>query len=85
MGALVRIVSYTGKNCHLLPLLKQKKKIALKKVNVSKIVPRKNSTEVIKHLMARHDMSSHLSYVGMLQESAYVQIAYKKRDSQLTL
>ena len=54
-------------------------------MNVSKIVPTKNYIGVIKHLMARPDISSHLSYVGMLQESAYVQIAYKKIDSQLTL
>ena len=49
-------------------------------VNVSKIVPTKNSVEVIKRLMARLDISSHLSYVGMLQESACAEIAYKKRD-----
>ena len=54
-------------------------------MNVSKIVPTKNSAEVIKHLMARHDMSSHLSYVGTLQESACAETAYQKRDLQLRL
>ena len=54
-------------------------------MNVSKIVPTKNSIEVIKQLMARHDMSSHLSYVGTLQESACAETAYKKRDLQLRL
>ena len=54
-------------------------------MNVSKIFPTKNSVEVIKHLMARLDISSHLSDVGMLQESAYAEIAYKYRDLQLRL
>ena len=40
---------------------------------------------MIKHLMARLDSSSHLFYVGMLQESTCVEIAYKKRDKQLRL
>ena len=52
-------------------------------MNVSKIVPTKNSIEVIKHLMARLDISSHLSYGGMLKESVCVEIAYKKRDLPL--
>ena len=38
---------------------------------------------MIKHLTARLDMSSHLSYVGMLQESVFAEIAYKKRDLPL--
>ena len=64
---------------------KKKKNCAFKKVNVSKIVPTKNSIGVIKHLMARHDMSSHLSFVCMLQESTCAETAYKKRDLQLRL
>ena len=79
MGALVRIVLiHREKLSFTSPFKtkKKKKKIALKKVNVSKIVPTKNSIEVIKHLMARHDMSSHLSYVGTLQESACAETAY---------
>ena len=68
------------------PFNQKKKKIsAFKKVNVSKIVPTKNFIGVIKHLMARLHISSHLSYVGMLQELAWAEIAYKKRDLQLRL
>ena len=54
-------------------------------MNVSKIVPTKNSVEVIKHLMARIDISSHLSCEGMSRESTCAEIAYKKRDLSLTL
>ena len=84
MGALICIVSYTWKYCQVLPLL-TKKHCAFKKVNDSKTFLTKNSIEVIKHLTARLDMSSHLSNVGMLQESACAEIAYKKRDLQLRL
>ena len=54
-------------------------------MNVSKIVPTKNFIGVIKHLMARIDISSHLSCVGMLQESTCAEIAYKKKDLQVRL
>ena len=80
LGALVCIVSYTWKNSQVLPLLTKKKSWGFKKVNVSKIFPTKNSVEVIKHLMARLDISCHQSYVGMLQESACAESAYRKRD-----
>ena len=38
---------------------------------------------MIKHLMATLDFSSHLFYVGVLQELACVETACKKRDMQI--
>ena len=54
-------------------------------MNFSRISPTKNSVGVIKHLMARLYISCHQPYVGMLQESTYAVIAYRKRYLQLRL